>query len=126
MDEKEAAEIRQRHDQLYWDWFDTHMKRDEEHDPLFNAMRWVCTQLVLMERSFDATWDELARMPELTLLDTYPDPLSRQQVAKVLHVHPATLAKWAMTNQGPPLYKNGTRCEYRRSELLQWIADQQE
>ncbi len=55
-------------------------------------------------------------MPELL-----SDYITRDQLAQELRVTTRTLDKWAHLRTGPKKIKVGSRCFYRRSDILAWL-----
>ena len=47
--------------------------------------------------------------------------ISRAAAAKLLCVHPKTLARWAKKGEGPCWLKVGARIVYRVSDIREWI-----
>lgn len=47
--------------------------------------------------------------------------MSRAAVARLLSVHPQTLARWAKKGTGPRSLKVGARSAYRASDIRKWI-----
>lgn len=50
--------------------------------------------------------------------------LTRAEVAELLQVPEATLARWAYMGQGPTYFRVGRWARYRRSEVLAWLDGQ--
>lgn len=51
--------------------------------------------------------------------------LTRDEVADMLGVRRNSLDHLAMRNMGPPFFKVGRAVRYLKSQVDQWIADQQ-
>ena len=49
--------------------------------------------------------------------------LTPEQVAGILKLSPATLARWRWDGSGPPFFKIGSRVHYAESDVEQFIQD---
>jgi predicted DNA-binding transcriptional regulator AlpA len=49
--------------------------------------------------------------------------IRRREAAQYLGIAPATLAKWAVTGGGPPMYKISAAVIYDTADLDAWLAD---
>lgn len=49
------------------------------------------------------------------------DLLTRAEVAELLRVPEATLARWAYIGQGPPYFRVGRYARYRRGDVDIWL-----
>jgi hypothetical protein len=47
--------------------------------------------------------------------------LTRLEAADALRISPRTLEKWAVTGEGPPFAKIGSRSLYQVSDLETWV-----
>ena len=47
--------------------------------------------------------------------------LSREEVASRLGLHPETLRRWALKDEGPPALRIGKLLRYREDELEAWL-----
>ncbi|BBY33376.1 DNA-binding protein [Mycolicibacter minnesotensis] len=52
--------------------------------------------------------------------------MSTAAVAEATGINVNTLRYWRSTNQGPPSFSLGRKVVYRRSELENWIAEQEQ
>lgn len=57
--------------------------------------------------------------------DSLMDLMTRPEVAALLGVAEKTLANWKSRRFGPPCFRVGAGVRYRRSDVLQWIAEQE-
>lgn len=49
--------------------------------------------------------------------------MSPQDIADEFGVAVATIYDWNYRGHGPPVYKFGQACRYRRSEVLEWARE---
>ena len=47
--------------------------------------------------------------------------ITRREAADYLRISPRTLEKWAVTGEGPPFYKIGSRTIYSAEDLEAWL-----
>jgi len=66
------------------------------------------------ERGFDLGIRRVARKRQV---------LSAQQTARLMHLSPKTLANWRNLGKGPAFYKIGSRCFYRRADVVRFCRD---
>lgn len=52
--------------------------------------------------------------------------MSTAEVAGETGISASTLRYWRSTNQGPPSFSLGKKVVYRRTELGNWIAEQEQ
>lgn len=52
------------------------------------------------------------------------DYITRDELAKELHVTNRTLDKWAVLRKGPRKIRLGARCYYHRQDVLSWLEAQ--
>ena len=51
--------------------------------------------------------------------------ITRIEAADFLRISPRTLEKWAVTGQGPPFFKIGSRTAYSLDDLVTWLLERQ-
>ena len=52
--------------------------------------------------------------------------MTRREVAKLYRTPVGTLSQWAFKGYGPPYVKVGRKALYRRSDVEQWIEEQEQ
>jgi len=56
-----------------------------------------------------------------TAFGELPEIATRREVAEFTSISVPTLARWATEGGGPPFRKAGSRCLYRRADVLAWL-----
>jgi excisionase family DNA binding protein len=59
------------------------------------------------------------------LTNTTDDLMTPEEVAELARVPIDTLRYWRHRKMGPPSFRLGRRIRYRRSVVLEWIAQQE-
>lgn len=62
---------------------------------------------------------------ELLNVESENEFLGCTDVAQMTGIAPSTLRYWSSINTGPPSFRMGGRRVWRKSALLQWIAEQE-
>lgn len=65
--------------------------------------------------------ENVTAVPAGRRLEGLPDLLTRAELAAYTGISAATLARWAMTGEGPRLTKLGRAARYRKAAVLAWL-----